>query len=100
MLPQSTSRSCWLRAWQRAKEEKLIPYYTGGARWEVKDYTITVTGPGWSDLACTCLAGRNHLVCKHIAVTAKAIAVGVRPVRGTAKAIPAPVVTAALAVAA
>jgi len=51
----------------------------------VKAYTVTITGAGWSDLSCTCPAGRNHRICKHAAVTAKAIAVGVLPIKGTEK---------------
>jgi hypothetical protein len=89
MVPQATcspARQCWLRAWQRAVDEKLVPYYVDGTHWAVKDYTVTVTGPGWSALACNCPAGRVGRVCKHCAVVAKAIALHVRPVHGTAKA--------------
>jgi hypothetical protein len=89
MVPQVTcppARQCWLRAWQRALYEKLVPYYLDGTRWAVKDYTVTVTGLGWSALACNCAAGRQGRVCKHAAVTAKAIALHVRPIKGTAKA--------------
>jgi hypothetical protein len=81
MVAQSTcsqTRDCWLRAWDRAKAEKLIPFRNIDGTWS---YTIAATGPGWSALSCTCAAGRNGRICKHVAVTAKAIAVGVRPIR-------------------
>lgn len=77
-------RACWLRAWDRAKAEKLIPYPNQDGSWAVKSYTVSITGPGWSQLSCTCPGGR-HLACKHRAVVAKAIAMHVRPIRGTAK---------------
>ncbi|HVA90930.1 MAG TPA: hypothetical protein VNL71_13940 [Chloroflexota bacterium] len=83
--PCSPSRACWLRAWDRAKAEKLIPFRETPTTWTVKTYTVTITGAGWSDLSCTCAAGRNGRICKHAAVTAKAIAVGVLPIRGTEK---------------
>ena len=83
--PCSPARQCWLRAWDRAKAEQLIPYRETPTTWSVKTYTVTVTGPGWSDLACSCPAGTNHRICKHAAVVAKAIATRVSPVRGTAK---------------
>ncbi len=86
MVPQPTcspARQCWLRAWERAKAEQLIPYHNADGTWMVKTYTITVTGAGWSDLRCSCPAGHKGLTCKHLAVVAKAIAVGVLPVRGT-----------------
>ena len=79
------ARACWLRAWDRAKAEKLIPYPNPDGSWAVKSYTITPTGPGWSDLACSC-PGNRHAACKHRAVVAKALASHVRPIRGTAKA--------------
>jgi hypothetical protein len=92
------ARACWLRAWDRAKAEKLIPYRETLTTWTVKTYTVTVTGAGWSDLSCSCPAGRNGRICKHAAVVAKAIAAHVLPVRGTEKgkeiaatATPAPV---------
>ena len=78
-----TDRACWLRAWDRAKAEKLIPFLAAPGVWNVKAYTVTVIGPGWSDLACTCPAGRSGKICKHQAVVAKAIAIGVRPIRPT-----------------
>ena len=81
----SPVRACWLRAWDRAKVEKLIPFRETPTTWTVKSYTITVTGAGWSDLSCTCAAGRNNRICKHASVVAKAIAVGVLPIRGTEK---------------
>ncbi len=81
----SPARQCWLRAWDRARTEKLIPYLNADGTWSVRGYTITVTGKGWSDLACTCPGGR-HIACKHRSAVAKAIAVGVRPMRGTEKA--------------
>ena len=81
----SPVRACWLRAWDRAKSEKLIPYRNADGSWSVKGYTVAITGPGWSDLSCSCAAGRNHRICKHQAVTAKAIAVGVLPIKGTEK---------------
>jgi hypothetical protein len=83
--PCSPARACWLRAWDRAKAEQLIPYRNAAGSWSVKTYTITVTGAGWSDLSCSCPAGCNGRVCKHAAVVAKAIATHVSPVRGTAK---------------
>jgi hypothetical protein len=76
---------CWLRAWERARAEQLIPYRDTLTTWSVKHYTVTVTGAGWSDLICSCPAGRSHKICKHMAVVAKAISVHVRPIRGTAK---------------
>ena len=76
---------CWLRAWERAKAEQLIPYRDTLTTWSVKHYTVTLTGVGWSDLICSCPAGRSHKICKHMAVVAKAIAMHVLPVRGTAK---------------
>ena len=79
------SRQCWLRAWQRAKDEGLIPFRNLDGSWSVKAYTVKVTGAGWSDLSCSCPAGQHHRTCKHMAVVAKAIAVGVRPMRGTEK---------------
>ena len=39
-------RACWLRAWDRAKAEKLIPFRVSPGVWAVKAYTVTVTGPG------------------------------------------------------
>jgi hypothetical protein len=83
--PCSPARACWLRAWDRAKAEQLIPYKRAEGLWDVKGYSVAVTGPGWSDLKCSCPAGTNHRICKHAAVTAKAIAIGVSPVRGTSK---------------
>jgi hypothetical protein len=77
----SQTRQCWLRAWDRAKAERLIPFRNADGSWTVKSYTVRVTGAGWSALSCDCAAGRNHVICKHVAVTAKAIAVGVRPIR-------------------
>ncbi len=85
------ARACWLRAWDRAKAEQLIPYKWAEGLWDVKGYTVAVTGPGWSDLACSCPAGCNGRICKHAAVVAKAIALGGSPVRGTEK-VAAPVV--------
>ena len=76
----------YARTEQRAKGEKLIPYRQTPTTWVVKSYTVTVTGPSWSDLACDCAAGRNHRICKHAAVVAKAVACGVLPIRGTEKA--------------
>ena len=81
----SPARACWLRAWDRAKAEQLIPYRNDDGTWSVKTYTVTVTGAGWSDLSCNCPAGYNGRICKHAAVVAKAIATRVSPVRGTAK---------------
>jgi len=81
----SPVRACWLRAWDRANAERLIPFRNDDSSWSVKSYTVAITGPGWSNLSCTCAAGRNGRICKHAAVVAKAIAVGVRPVRGTEK---------------
>lgn len=81
----------WIAAWARARAEKLIPYRTAAGDWAVKDYTVRVTGPGWRDLACTCDAGRHGRICKHAAVTAKAIRLGVSPIYGTA-AVSRPVV--------
>ena len=81
----SPVRACWLRAWDRAKAEKLICYPNTDGSWSCKSYIVTVVGAGWSDLACNCAAGRNGRICKHASVVAKAIAVGVRPIRGTAK---------------
>src|SRR5690348_14005102 len=83
----SPARQCWLRAWDRAKAEKLIPFRNADGSWSVKSYTVSITGTGWCDLACTCAAGRNGRVCKHVAVTAKAIAAGVRPIRPTLRAL-------------
>jgi hypothetical protein len=77
----SPTRQCWLRAWDRAKSEKLIPFRNADGTWSCKSYTIAITGPGWSDITCTCAAGRNHRVCKHVAVVTKALAAGVRPIR-------------------
>ncbi len=81
----SEVQRCWLRAWQRAQEERLIPFANADRTWSVKAYMVTVVGAGWSDLSCSCPGGRHHRVCKHMAVVAKAIAIGVRPVRGTEK---------------
>ena len=81
----SSVGQCWLRAWERAKAERLIPYRETLTTWTVKHYTVTVTGAGWSDLACSCPAGRSRKVCKHMAVVAKAISSHVLPVKGTAK---------------
>ncbi len=84
MVAQTTcspARQCWLRAWDRARTEKLIPFRNVDGTWTVKSYTVRVTGAGWSALSCDCAAGRNTRVCKHVAVTAKAIAAGVRPIR-------------------
>jgi len=81
----SSVGQCWLRAWERAKAERLIPYRETLTTWTVKHYTVTVTGAGWSDLACSCPAGRSHKTCKHMAVVAKAISAHVLPVKGTAK---------------
>ncbi len=78
-------RQCWLRAWKRAKDEHLIPFRNLDGAWSVKTYIVTVTGAGWSDLSCTCPAGRHHRISKHVAVVVKAIAIGIRPVRGTEK---------------
>ena len=87
MVPQATcspARQCWIRAWERARTEKLIPSRTANrAIWMVKGYFVEATGAGWSDLVCTGPAGRAHRVCKHAAVVAKAIAIGVLPVRGS-----------------
>ena len=80
----SPARACWLRAWDRAKAEKLICYLNADGSWSVKTYTIRVTGAGWSDLSCTC-AGNRHVACKHRAIVAKCLAVGIRPIRGTEK---------------
>jgi hypothetical protein len=80
----------WLRAWERAKVEQLIPYRDTLTTWSVKHYTVTVIGVGRSDLICSCPAGRSHKICKHMAVVAKAISVHVRPIRGTAKWTEAP----------
>jgi len=85
---------CWLRAWERAKAEQLIPYRETQTTWSVKHYTVTVTGAGWSDLICSCPAGRSHKICKHMAVVAKAISAHVLPIRGTAKRQEAPASTA------
>ena len=81
----SPARACWLRAWDRAKVEKLIPFRETPTTWTVKSYTVTIIGAGWSDLSCSCPAGRNHRICKHAAVVAKAIAAGVLPIKGTEK---------------
>ena len=81
----SPVRACWLRAWGRAKAERLIPFRQTPTTWTVKSYTVTITGSGWSDLSCSCAAGRNNRICKHASVVAKAIAVGVLPIRGTEK---------------
>ena len=81
-------RACWLRAWDRAKAEKLIPFRVSPGVWAVKAYTVAVTGPGWSDLACSCPAGQHGIICKHAAVTAKAIAIGVSPIRPALEVVP------------
>ena len=103
MVPQvtcSSTQQCWLRAWERARAEQLIPYRNTDGSWSVKEYIVTVTGPGWSDPSCSCPSGQvgRPLVCKHLAVVAKAIAAHVRPIRGTEKAMaviaaPAAIVT-------
>ena len=88
MVPQapcSPARQCWIRAFGRAKAEKLIPYRNADGTWTVKTYTVTVVGAGWSDLACSCPAGANGRICKHAAVVAKAISAHVLPIRGTEK---------------
>ncbi len=92
----SPARQCWLRAWERAVNEKLIPYLNADGSWTVKSYTITVTGASWSHLACSCPGGR-HIACKHRSVVAAAISRGLRPVRGTERtaAAPAPFVPVA-----
>jgi len=79
-------RQCWLRAWLRAQDEQLIPFPNLDGSWNVNSYTVTMTGAGWSDLSCPCPAGQHHRTCKHMAVVAKAIVIGVRPMRGTEKA--------------
>jgi hypothetical protein len=87
MVPQATcspARQCWIRAWQRAVDEKLVPYRNQDGTWTEKTYTVVATGLGWSDLTCTC-AGSRHAACKHRAVVAKAIALHVRPIKGTSK---------------
>ena len=81
-------RACWLRAWDRAKAEKLIPFRVSPGIWAVKAYTVTVTGAGWSDLTCSCPAGQHGIICKHAAVTAKAIAIGVSPIRPALGVVP------------
>jgi hypothetical protein len=77
----SKTRTCWLRAWDRAKSEKLIPFRNADGTWSCKSYTIAITGPGWSDITCTCAAGRNGRICKHSAVVAFARANGLSPIR-------------------
>jgi hypothetical protein len=85
--PCSPTRQCWLRAWDRARTEKLIPYRNADGSWNVKFYTITVTGPGWSDLSCNCAGGSHSRICKHAAVVAFAISAGVRPIRPEVAAV-------------
>ena len=82
----SPARSCWIRAFDRAAAEHLIPFRTAPTTWTVKTYTVRVVGAGWSDLACTCPAGRTARVCKHAAVVAAAIARGISPIKGTERA--------------
>ena len=81
----SPARACWLRAWHLAQAEKLICYPNADGSWSCKSYTIRVTGAGWSALSCTCAAGSHGRACKHCAIVAKCLAVGVRPIRGTEK---------------
>jgi hypothetical protein len=66
----SPASQCWLRAWDRAKAEKRIPFRNADGAWSCKSYAIAITGPGWSDITCTCAADRNGRICKHVAVTA------------------------------
>ncbi len=89
MVAQTTcspARQCWLRAWDRARTEKLIPFRNVDGSWSVKSYTVRVTGAGWSDLSCDCAAGRNGRTCKHAAVVAFARANGLSPIRPVAEA--------------
>jgi hypothetical protein len=83
--PCSPTRACWLRAWDRAKAEQLIPYRETPTTWSVKTYTVTVTGAGWSDLVCNCTAGQNRRICKHLPPVAKCIAQHISPIRGTGR---------------
>jgi hypothetical protein len=89
-ITPAVDRAAWLRAWERAKAEKLIPFRSHPAFWIVKTYVVSVTGPRWFDLACTCKAGNRGLCFKHKAVVAKAVAAHVLPVRGTEKGKGAP----------
>ena len=92
MVPQATcspAQTCWLRAWERAKAEKLIPFFVEPGVYSVKSYTVRVVGAGWAQLSCSCPAGSKGRVCKHVAVAAKARSVGVRPLRPLAPSTPA-----------
>jgi hypothetical protein len=92
------ARSAWRAAFARACAENLIPYPAVSPRrdptpvtlWLVKTYDVRVIGPHWYSLSCDCRAGKQGKICKHAAVVAKARALGVRPIRGTAKVAEAP----------
>ena len=45
MVPQATcspARQCWIRAFEHAAGEKLIPYRVSPGVWTVKAYTVRV----------------------------------------------------------
>jgi hypothetical protein len=77
--------SAYKAALGRAAAEKLVAFPDADrTAWSCKGYTVSVTGPKWFDLTCTC-KGRRHVACKHRAAVAFAIRHGLRPIRPAVK---------------
>jgi hypothetical protein len=77
----SPKYAAMVRAFDRAKEERLIAFRNADGTWAVKSYTLTVTGTGAADVRCNCSAGSKGLVCKHLVCVTFCRKHGVRPIR-------------------
>lgn len=71
------------RAMDRAKAEKLIAFPNADGTWSCKTYTLTITGPKVTQVACNCIAGQSGQVCKHSICVMMARKYHVRPIRPT-----------------
>src|SRR5579885_1220573 len=74
----SPKQARWIAAYQRAQAERLVPEYVDGTTFRVKSYTVLKLSRRWDDLVCDCKAGQRGIPCKHCAVVAKSIALGIR----------------------
>lgn len=64
-LPEEGCRA-WRGAYSRFKEENWKPEMINPVRWICKQYIVTILGPEWWRMHCTC---RATGVCKHMAAT-------------------------------
>ena len=90
-LPREARTSAFSRAMDRATSERLVAYPNAdGTAWTCKSYTVAVTGRRCDDVACSCPAGRNDVICKHAVCVVAARKWHVRPVKPSVAAMDLP----------